>query len=337
MARNKEPLTLSPYSYLPCGTGSTLAFVSSKEAIFNHLVMDKLGRTLGMFEYENLPKTIDPVILEIYLQTQGYAIIVPVNGDLYVLNGTLGGELNASYRPTLAMPVSPYLNFSEQCEIGKDCVVIKANELYKGFAEINSLYAGLLTEAYQTLRVELINARVPSILRVTDDTSKANADNFFKKVINGDISALVTDDTLEDIVEGAKALDFNNKGMSKIKDTMEVIQYLIARWNIELGLNDNYNMKREAINSTEVDSNTMPLETLVDVQMSCRKKGFEEVNKLFGTEIKVKLGKDWKRAYEYVIQAMKNAEVDNEQSDQNKIEEERKEAEEGKENGDQTN
>ena len=327
MARSDKGITLSPYAYLPCGTGSSLNFVASKEAIFRYLVEDKLGRTIGMFEYENVPATFDPVILEIYLQTQGYAIITKVNGELYVLNGTLGGELNASYRPTLAIPVSPYLNFSKDCEIGKDCVVVKANELYRGFNEINSLYGGLLAEAYTTLRVQLINNRVPSIIKVNDDTSKQNAENFFKNVIDGKLSALITDDTLEDIVEGAKGLDYANKGQQTIKDTLELIQYLSARWNIAFGLNDNYNMKREAINSSEVDSNTMPLETLVDSQLEARQKAIDECNKLYGTNIKVKLGKDWKRAYEYVIQALENAEADNEKNDTNKIEKEREEVE----------
>ena len=322
MGRNNV-LSLTPFDYLPCGTGSSLAFIGSKEAIFNHLVKDKLGRTLNMFEYEGFPETFDTKILEVYLQTQGYAIVtnVPDKG-IYVLNGTLGGELDASYQPTIAIPVSPYLDFSETRTIGKDCAVIKADNLYRGFSDINSLWGGLLTEAYTTLRVQLINARIPSIIKVEDDSSKQKAIEFFKNVEEGRLSALVTDETIEDIVEGAKALDYSNKGLNHIKDTMELIQYIIARWNIEQGLNDNYNMKREAINSTEVDSNTAPLMTIVDSQLKSRQEGVDEINRIFGTKGKVKLGEDWRRAYKYVVQAMDNAEKDNEQEDPQKIDKE---------------
>ena len=323
MARKDEVLTLNPYSYLPCGTGSSLSFVSSKQAIFNELVMDKLGRTISMFEWEGFGETFDPVILEIYLQTQGYAIIVKVNDGLYVVNGTLGGELNPSYRPKDAKPVNPYLDIpAVNYVIGENCVVIKANELYRGFADINSLYAGLLTEALVSLRLELVNIRIPSIMRVLDDNGKEKARTFFKAIEDGRLDAFVSDETIEDIVEGAKALDYANKGLSKLKDTMEIIQYVKAQWNIELGLNDNYNMKREAINSTEVDSNVMPLETLVDTQFASRKKGVEDIKKVFGVEGRVKLGKDWKRAVEYVTQSLENAEADNEKDDPNKIEKE---------------
>lgn len=326
MSRNKE-LILSPYTYLPNGTGASINFVEDKKAIFEYLVKDKLARTIGMFEYSGFPETFDSIMLEIYLQTQGFAIVTKVNDDLYVLNGTLGGEPNASYKPTLATPVSPYLNFSKTCAIGQDCIVVKANELYTGFGEINSLFAGMLSDAYATLRLQLINSRIPSIWKVEDEASKQKAETYFKNVIDGKLSAFVGSDSLEEIVESLSVHDYTNKGQQQIKDTMEVIQYLQARWNIEFGLNDNYNMKREAINSTEVDSNTMPLMTGVLSQLESRKKGVEEINRLYGTNGSVKLGENWARAYEYVIQALENAENDNEQENPNEIEEERKEIE----------
>lgn len=332
MAKNKG-YEINNFAYLPNGTGCSSQLIWNKEALFNHLVIDKLARTIGMFEWEGFGDKFDPVILEIYLQTQGYAIVTKVNGELYVLNGTLGGQLDASYRPTIAIPVSPYLQFSASQRIGEECVVVKNNELYQGFNGINSVYGAMLAEALTTLKVELINARVPTIVRVLDDAGKTKAAEFFRSVINGDIQALVTDETIEDIVEGAKSLEYNNKGMSKLKDTMEMIQYVMARWNIEVGLNDNYNMKREAINSTEVDSNTMPLETLVDAALKSREKAVKEIEKVFGVKGSVKLGADWKRAYEYVIQALENAEADNETKEDDKIEKEREkeENEDGKE------
>lgn len=330
----RNDLILSPYTYLPNGTGSSLALIKSKEQIFRYLVEDKLGRTLGMFEYEDVPDTFDPVVFEIYLQTQGYAIVCKPNDThgkpdgIYVLQGSLGGELDASYRPTLAMPVSPYLQYSAQLEIGKDCVVVRANEIYRGINEINSFYAGLLAEAYTTLRIQLINLRAPVIVKTDDDDTKASADEYFKALEAGDLKSFLSKNTIEDLAEGASGIDYTNRGQSHIKDTMELIQYLHAQWNIAIGLNDNYNMKREAINSTEVDSNTEPLMTWVDAQLESRKKGIKEINEMSGTSIKVKLGADWQRAYEYVLQALENAESDNEANpDDQTIEEKREEAE----------
>lgn len=333
MARRSE-LILSPYTYLPNGTGSSLALIKSKDQIFRYLVEDKLGRTLGMFKYKKTPETFDPVVFEIYLQTQGYAVVVlpeETHGKpkgIYVLQGQIGGELNASYRPTLAMPVSPYLQYSAQLKIGEECVVVRANEIYRGINEINSFYAGLLAEAYTTLRLQLINLRAPVIVKTDDDDTKASADEYFKALEEGDLKSFLSKNTIEDLAEGASGIDYTNRGQSHVKDTMELIQYLHAQWNIAIGLNDNYNMKREAINSTEVDSNTEPLMTWVDAQLESRKKGIEEINAMFGTEIEVELGDDWRRAYEYVIQALENAEADNEANpDEKTIEEKREEVE----------
>ena len=78
-----------------------------------------------------------------------------------------------------------------------------------------------------------------------------------------------------------------------LTDLIETVQYLKASWFNELGLNANYNMKRESINSGESQLNDDALLPLVDDMLRRRQEGAEEVNKLFGTEISVELASAW--------------------------------------------
>ena len=81
---------------------------------------------------------------------------------------------------------------------------------------------------------------------------------------------------------------------STIQNIIELEQYLRATWYNDLGLNANYNMKRESLNSTESQLNDDALLPLVNNMLQCRKEGFDKVNEKYGTNITVELNSSWK-------------------------------------------
>ena len=66
-----------------------------------------------------------------------------------------------------------------------------------------------------------------------------------------------------------------------------------ASWFNELGLNANYNMKREAITSNESQLNDDMLLPLIDDMMNCRKLWIDEVNEMFGTNWSIDWASSW--------------------------------------------
>ena len=84
----------------------------------------------------------------------------------------------------------------------------------------------------------------------------------------------------------------STQGYSVI-DTMELQQYLISRMLVEIGINSNHNMKREALNSAETNLNEEQLLPLVDNMLECRKIGVDKINKMYGTNITVNKGSVW--------------------------------------------
>ena len=290
---------------------STLLFLKSKEAIFNYLVNDMTARVAKMYKYEDYPETFNPWAFEKGLQDQGFCITwngtPPRNGKKgpYALRGVgLGGELDESYLPTLAVGANPYLNLTINDDLDeKDIVWVWNDSSFMGLSSLNSLYAGLLADAFMTLRLKLVLHRAPAIIVASNEDEKDEGMKYLKDLDDGKLGVIGRKGSLNNLLKGSEEGGFSTKpntgdSTNSLKEIIETIQYLYAQWQIKLGLNDNYNMKRESLNSSETSANEDTLFTLIDDMFECRKKGIEEINRKFGTSIKVSLNNQWKRINE---------------------------------------
>ena len=94
--------------------------------------------------------------------------------------------------------------------------------------------------------------------------------------------------------EGLKSQPYGSAGNTNtITNLIELEQYLKASWYNELGLNSNYNMKRESLNSEESQLNHDSLLPLIDDMLKQRQDGAELVNDMFGTNITVDFNSAW--------------------------------------------
>ena len=78
-----------------------------------------------------------------------------------------------------------------------------------------------------------------------------------------------------------------------LTNLIEAMQYVKASLYNELGLQANYNMKREAINSGESQLTEDQLHPLIDNMLKERQEAIEKVNAMFGTNIKVSFNSAW--------------------------------------------
>ena len=292
-------------------------------------------RTQRMFEYKNLPTTIPQRELELIVQTGRFCIFKKVDEKLYVFYGGLGGIPNEYYQPTTAIINNPYLKYNEICEIDDNCVVMWNDSMHLGLVAMNDLFASHLAEINTSLRFANVNARINALIRADDDNTKDSAELVLKDIEDGKkLGVIVTNGFTEN--DGIATLSFQSPSNSgTIKDLIEEWQYVQATWFHWLGLNSNYNMKREAINESESSLDDDVLLPLVDDMLYQRKIAIEKVNEMFGTNIEVELSSAWKKQ-------RKDQQLD-EQLKESKVEEiidstdTLKEEKESEEDGTQTN
>ena len=288
--------------------GKCKSILNDKELLQKQIISQMLNKTITIFKYGNLPETITDKDIEIITQVNGYSIWKEVDGKLYVFYGSLGGEPNPYYLPTLAIIANPALRYNASLKIDEECVVMLNDYLYTGLMPLFNKYGSLLTEADISLKYAIINARVPALLQSDNDNTYKSAQEFFSKIEKGDGYGIIAS---KEFFEGIKSQDFYKQPY--IKDLIESIQYIKGSWYNEIGLNAQFNMKREAINSAESTLNEDILYPAVDVMLQCRKKAVEKINKMFGTNITVELNSVWEqnKIQEDLALQYKEAEVDN--------------------------
>ena len=271
----------------------------SLDKLTEYYIKDTLIRTQKMFKYNNLPKTIPKEQLELLLQRNGYAVITKVNGELYAFYGGLGGEPNAYYLPTIATVANPALKFSKSMVIDKECVVIKNDVMFMGLMPLIQSTSYLLAQADISFKYALINGRMKAIVTAPNDEVKASLDEMFKQIEKGSSLKVVVDD---DLMNELKVSPYgtNDNGI----DIIELKQYIIGSFYQKLGIQSNFNMKREALNSAESALNDDILYPLIDEMLEERQKGIEKINELYGTNISVELSSIWKQLRDQEEQAV---------------------------------
>ena len=250
-----------------------------------------LARTHRMFKWDNLPDTIPDRIPELFLQINGHVCFTEVNGDLYILTGGLGGPPDPYYMPTLYIVANPALNYSRSLKIGDDCIVMPNDSMYKGLMPLFTRYAAAMTETELSIFIASINSRISEIISASDDDTKESAEIYLQHIQDGELGVIGESAFMEGVNVHA-----GNAGSvhTIIEDLIELEQYQKASWYNELGLNANYNMKRESINSGESQLNRDALLPLVDDMLQVRQEKIEQVNSKYGTNIKIDFASAWK-------------------------------------------
>lgn len=269
---------------------SVYDYKNKEEAVGNYVAY-MLARTQRIFKYNGLPDTIPQRMLEIYLQTNGFACFARRNEKLYVFFGGLGGTSGSVYyQPTWVTVSNPALNWSKRLEIGKECEIIRNDSLFVGLIPLFSRYATAMVENDISFDIASKNLRIASLISAPDTRTKQAAEMFLEDIADGKQGVVAE----EPFFDGVKVQPYARAENRTLTELIEYQQYLKASWYNEIGLNANYNMKREALSMAESQMNFDALLPLVDDMLQERKEGLERVNKLFGTNITVELDSSWK-------------------------------------------
>ena len=301
--------------------------VLDKERSVRQYVNYMLDRTNLMFEYEGLPNTIPAYVLEQYLQIFGYAAFVSIDEGqsvevpqkiktppgVYIFFGGIGGMRDIYFRPKLFIAANPRFKNSVQSTILYDeseidgvenpCVIMKNDLNYMGLLPLYNRYASQMTENDISVRSAQINARALAAVEASTDGEAEQARKFFDDLEAGKLGIIGKSAFLD----GIRTSNISTQAPNTVIQLIELQQYLKASWYNELGLNVNFNMKREYMSEEEIAVNTDILLPLVDDMLKCRQEACELINKTFGLNISVKKSSAWANKEQEELAALAEA------------------------------
>lgn len=278
-----------------------LEYVTDKSKSAESIICYMLARLQKMFKYEGLPDSIPRQYLENYLLVNGHCVIGrdlrhPEDENIYAFVGAAGGEPDIYYRPTRYMVANPSLQTSNQYYISTtdpnhepNAVLVRNDTMWQGLYPMMARYAALISENLLTIRTADVMLRVLALITAPDDSSRLAADQFLKDITEGHLASIAENRFLD----GIRMQNPPSNNGSYLTQFIELHQYLVGSFYNEVGLNANYNMKREALSESETGLNDDSLMPLCEDMLRCRQEDIARVNAMFGTSIQVSLDSSW--------------------------------------------
>lgn len=263
------------------------------------------NKVCNLFVWEGLPETVDERALNLLLMLRGRACFTKFNDKLYALDGNVGGEPNAYYLPQYFIIANPILG-SKQVKIrqedgsdsteglegilmGNSDVDLMSNRPSGGLYGLIYQTAGLLADNISSLNVSQINGRVSQIWTADNDAMARTAEVVLNDIYAGKPYKVVS----QDILDKVGVLPAGQSGQSNtLLNLIEAHQYILAQFYREIGIGDNFNMKRERINTAETELMTGSLDVNVWNMLKNRQAAVEKINELFGTNISVRFNEN---------------------------------------------
>lgn len=234
----------------------------------------------SVFKWSNLPNGIPERFIEETLFNFGVLAFFdhPTLG-LMVAKITQNGTINYYGNPA---SVQAYGTGLDPINIDFDkCVLIRNNDMMLPTSLTNFLYANRITEVERTLDVNVKAQKFPNIVQC-NDKQLLTIKNIIKKW-KGNEPFIVADKKVN--MEDMKVLNTNAPFVSD-----KLLIYKHELWNeymTFLGLNNANTDKRERLIVDEANANNQLIEASFNVMYHQRKLACDEINKMFGTNIKV--------------------------------------------------
>lgn len=268
-----------------------------KDKLYKSYIRYFLARLQSMFKYEGLPETVPQKWLENLLLVSGSCVWVKTESDgIFVNKAAPGGDLDLYYIPKKILVVNPYAKGlkGEDAYIRDENCVLMLNDTYsQGIMPLLEKYVSLLVESDLSQNIAVIMARATMVLSSADEKTRQSAELFMKHLFEGKLDVIGETPFLIGNQDRPLSINQMTHANDTITQLIEFHQYIKASLYNDLGLQSNYNMKRESINSNESQLNEDQLHPLIDDMLTERREAIEKVNKMFGTNISVNFNSAW--------------------------------------------
>lgn len=252
-----------------------------------------LNKTMSCFYITGLPDTVNPEYLKSNLLLNGNIGITEFNGNLYACIGSVGGPPNEYYVGTVYTIANPVLG-SKMMDIGKDGVVIYNNSIdeFTGDAFVSGIYelinqtATLLADNIISINCNQINSRVQAMATAESEAQAIGAEIVLKKLYAGQPYQVLRSDLIDKINVNPINTSANAQNLAEL---VELHNYIISNYFQSIGIRANDIRKKSHVLQDEIDVQNDYLQVSILEILTSWQKGFDKVNELFGTDIRVEL------------------------------------------------
>lgn len=250
--------------------------------------------SMSMFEWNNLPETVDPRYIEMVLFADGQAVFFKddVTGDALCLSCVPQGRLNIYGYPVLRRAFSRYNNFQYRNLDESNSVVIYNNYLRTNSALDVKMFAERLYNLDRIIDVNANAQKTPVLLQGTEQ-QRLTLLNLYKEY-DGNAPVIFGDKNLD--INGLKSI---NTQAPYIADKIYELKSQI--WNealTYLGISNINYQKKERLISDEVTRGMGGTVASRYSRLEARKEAVDKINAMFGTDITVEYRQDSVEMYE---------------------------------------
>lgn len=286
----------------------------SMSDLINYYLSYMTSKCLMMFKWNNLPDGMNSYDVEKFTQLKGNTFILydSKKNRYFILEGSAYDNITWNYEPSKAIIVNPALPELNgiKYKLGENVVMIRNDYYMLGLYPINEKNAIDVANTDVSLRYAQFNTRFKTLFTSDDDDTKDSINELINKIWRGEKpEAVVTTDLYKKSIEGIKYAESNSNDILQL---IELKQYQLANWYIELCVNANYNMKRESLNENEINMNDDALLPFIDQMLQCRKMACDEMNKLFGLNVSVELSSSWRKIHDEIKEELKREKAETE-------------------------
>ncbi len=249
-----------------------------------------LELAINMYEWKNLPDTVDERFLELTLFSDGMAVFFrdEILGEL-CLQCMIGGELDV-YR--IPIDRTAYATNGYQMHLNNQNSVI----IFNNYTHTNSMldvemYARRLYEIERTIDINVKAQKTPLIIRATEN-QRLTMKNLYMQY-DGNEPFIFGDNNLD--MDAIKVLPTN---APYVADKLNILKRQI--WNealTYLGIENSNTEKKERLVSDEVNSNLGGVAAQRFCRLNARRKAADQINKMFGLNIEVDFREEVKEMF----------------------------------------
>ena len=246
-------------------------------------------KVISVFEFEGLPEEWADNYFKYVLF--GYGVIAVIYTDKYgVICQDCGlSGFDVFYQPTRCIIANPHLPGLKEFKIHENCEIIKLQPDYGSVMDLVTTYADLMALALETTGANLLNSKLSYVFFAENKTAAESFKKLYDRVASGEPMAVIDKNLLMEDGTPAWQMFTQNVGQNYITDRLlNDMKTLEDQFNTVIGVPNANTQKRERMITDEVNANNVDTQCRVNLWLETMNKDIMQVNKMFGTDIKVK-------------------------------------------------